>query len=259
MFRYAGSDGELGDAFNPNGATNHIAGVRNAAGNVVGLMPHPEHAVDPDVGPTGGQSAVRLPVRGHARGGDRVSEPLHRQLGLQDDEYERIVATLGREPNRAELAMYSVMWSEHCSYKSSKIHLQTLPTEGSRGARRPGPGRGRGGHRRWRRGRVQDGVALAPERDRAVPGRGDRRRRDRARHHLDGRAAGGAARPADVRPADRAAEPMALRRRGRRDRRLRQLHRRADGRRRDPLRRRALVQPVRQRDVRRASRRPTSS
>ena len=56
VFRYAGSDGALGDAFNPNGATNHIAGVRNAAGNVVGLMPHPEHAVDPDVGPTGGQS-----------------------------------------------------------------------------------------------------------------------------------------------------------------------------------------------------------
>jgi phosphoribosylformylglycinamidine synthase len=54
-FRYASENGELGDAFNPNGATNHIAGVRNAAGNVVGLMPHPEHAVDPDVGPTGGQ------------------------------------------------------------------------------------------------------------------------------------------------------------------------------------------------------------
>ena len=49
--------------------------------------------------------------------------PLHRQLGLQDEEYERIVSTLGREPNRAELAMYSVMWSEHCSYKSSKLHL----------------------------------------------------------------------------------------------------------------------------------------
>ena len=59
-----------------------------------------------------------------------MSEPLHRRLGLQDDEYDRIVTTLGREPNRAELAMYSVMWSEHCSYKSSKIHLQTLPTEG---------------------------------------------------------------------------------------------------------------------------------
>jgi phosphoribosylformylglycinamidine synthase I len=55
VFRYSARDGRLGDAFNPNGATNHIAGVRNDAGNVVGLMPHPEHAVDPDVGPTGGQ------------------------------------------------------------------------------------------------------------------------------------------------------------------------------------------------------------
>ena len=55
VFRYAGRDGVLSDATNPNGATNHIAGVRNGSGNVVGLMPHPEHAVDPDVGPTGGQ------------------------------------------------------------------------------------------------------------------------------------------------------------------------------------------------------------
>jgi phosphoribosylformylglycinamidine synthase subunit PurL len=59
-----------------------------------------------------------------------VDEPLHRRLGLTDDEHARIVRTLGREPNRAELAMYSVMWSEHCSYKSSKRHLRTLPTEG---------------------------------------------------------------------------------------------------------------------------------
>ena len=47
VFRYAGS--------NPNGSLDDIAGVRNPTGNVVGLMPHPEHAVDPDVGPTGGQ------------------------------------------------------------------------------------------------------------------------------------------------------------------------------------------------------------
>ena len=60
-----------------------------------------------------------------------VAEPLHRALGLTDDEYDRIVGTLGREPNRNELAMYGVMWSEHCSYKSSRIHLRTLPTEGS--------------------------------------------------------------------------------------------------------------------------------
>jgi len=59
-----------------------------------------------------------------------VDEPLHRRLGLTDDEHERITRTLGREPNRTELAMYSVMWSEHCSYKSSKRHLRTLPTEG---------------------------------------------------------------------------------------------------------------------------------
>jgi phosphoribosylformylglycinamidine synthase subunit PurQ / glutaminase len=55
VFRYASSAGIVDDAHNPNGATNHIAGIRNAAGNVVGLMPHPEHAVDPDVGPEGGQ------------------------------------------------------------------------------------------------------------------------------------------------------------------------------------------------------------
>jgi phosphoribosylformylglycinamidine synthase II len=59
-----------------------------------------------------------------------VEEPLHRQLGLKDDELDRIHETLGRAPNRTELAMYAAMWSEHCSYKSSKVHLRTLPTEG---------------------------------------------------------------------------------------------------------------------------------
>jgi phosphoribosylformylglycinamidine synthase len=60
-----------------------------------------------------------------------AEEPLYRQLGLKDDEHDRIVETLGREPRPAELAMYGAMWSEHCSYKSSKIHLKTLPTEGA--------------------------------------------------------------------------------------------------------------------------------
>jgi phosphoribosylformylglycinamidine synthase subunit PurQ / glutaminase len=58
VLRYSAADGSVDDAANPNGATNAIAGVRNDAGNVVGLMPHPEHAVDPDVGPTGGQPLV---------------------------------------------------------------------------------------------------------------------------------------------------------------------------------------------------------
>jgi phosphoribosylformylglycinamidine synthase subunit PurL len=52
-----------------------------------------------------------------------VDQPF-RELGLKDDEYQRIREILGRRPTEAELAMYSVMWSEHCSYKSSKVHLK---------------------------------------------------------------------------------------------------------------------------------------
>ncbi len=55
VLRYSGPDGRLGAEHNPNGAAGHIAGLANEEGNVLGLMPHPEHAVDPDVGPTGGQ------------------------------------------------------------------------------------------------------------------------------------------------------------------------------------------------------------
>ncbi|MGH2579349.1 MAG: phosphoribosylformylglycinamidine synthase subunit PurQ [Actinomycetota bacterium] len=54
-FRYCGPGGELDDEHNVNGSAGSIAGIRNPQGNVVGLMPHPEHAVDPDVGSTGGQ------------------------------------------------------------------------------------------------------------------------------------------------------------------------------------------------------------
>jgi len=58
-------------------------------------------------------------------------EPLHRRLGVTDDELEAIRDRLGgRDPNDLELAMFSVMWSEHCSYKSSRSLLRTLPTEG---------------------------------------------------------------------------------------------------------------------------------
>ena len=51
-------------------------------------------------------------------------EQPYRELGLKDDEYARIREILGRRPTDAELTMYSVMWSEHCSYKSSKVHLR---------------------------------------------------------------------------------------------------------------------------------------
>jgi len=56
--RYSSPAGVVDDAFNPNGSSNGIAGLRNEPGNVLGLMPHPEHAVDPDLGPTGGQSIL---------------------------------------------------------------------------------------------------------------------------------------------------------------------------------------------------------
>ena len=50
--------------------------------------------------------------------------------GLSPEEYDRVVKALGREPNLVELGIFSVMWSEHCSYKSSRIHLKKLPTTG---------------------------------------------------------------------------------------------------------------------------------
>src|SRR6266516_5752270 len=68
--------------------------------------------------------------------------PLHRQLGLTDEEHQRVIGSLGREPNQAELAMYSVMWSEHCSYKSSKVHLRQLPVDGPRVLQGPGENAG---------------------------------------------------------------------------------------------------------------------
>ncbi len=58
-----------------------------------------------------------------------MTEPIHRALGLTDDEAVSIEAILGRTPNHLELAMFAVMWSEHCSYKSSRLHLRRLPTE----------------------------------------------------------------------------------------------------------------------------------
>jgi phosphoribosylformylglycinamidine synthase len=66
----------------------------------------------------------------------------HAALGLTDDEYLRIGETLGRRPNHLELAMYSVMWSEHCSYKSSRIHLRRFPTEAPWVLVGPGEGAG---------------------------------------------------------------------------------------------------------------------
>ena len=70
-------------------------------------------------------TAITSPVDTTARATATPDQPQpYRELGLADDEYARIREILGRRPTDAELAMYSVMWSEHCSYKSSKMHLE---------------------------------------------------------------------------------------------------------------------------------------
>jgi phosphoribosylformylglycinamidine synthase len=66
----------------------------------------------------------------------------HRELGLSDSEYERIRELLGRDPNEVELAMFSLLWSEHCAYKHSRKLLRRLPTEGPRVLMGPGENAG---------------------------------------------------------------------------------------------------------------------
>jgi len=72
----------------------------------------------------------------------RVDLALAREHGLSDEEYARILAILGRTPSFPELGIFSVMWSEHCSYKSSKKHLRTLPSEGEQVLQGPGENAG---------------------------------------------------------------------------------------------------------------------
>ena len=157
-------------------------------------------------------------------------------LGLTEDEYALICEKQGRPPNRVELAMYSLLWSEHCAYKHSRKLLRTLPTEGPAVVMGPGENAG-----------VLDvgsDVVCAmkveshnhPSRGRALPRRRDGRRRDPARH-LRGRcAANRRPRLAALRRAAEPARSIFARRRGLGDRPLRKLDRRADGRRRALLR-----------------------
>jgi phosphoribosylformylglycinamidine synthase II len=71
-----------------------------------------------------------------------AEQPLHRALGLTDSEYERIQGLLEREPNHFELAVFSLLWSEHCGYKHSAPLLKRLPAEGARVLQGPGENAG---------------------------------------------------------------------------------------------------------------------
>ena len=141
------------------------------------------------------------------RGARPTSRMPYAELGMKREEYDRVREILGRRPTGSELAIYSVMWSEHCSYKSLQGAPEAVRHQGARvrgAARGHGRERRRGRHRRRLGGHLQDRVAQPPVLRRAAPGRRHRRRRDRARHHVDGR------------PPDRGHGLAALRRRRRR-------------------------------------------
>src|SRR5580698_2264090 len=71
-----------------------------------------------------------------------ITPALLKQHSITPDEYARIETALGRTPSFTELGIYSVMWSEHCSYKSSRVHLKRLPTESPRVVQGPGENAG---------------------------------------------------------------------------------------------------------------------
>jgi hypothetical protein len=74
--------------------------------------------------------------------GPETSAALAATMGVSDEEWARIVSVLGRKPSYTELGVFSVMWSEHCSYKSSRIHLKKLPTTGPKVVQGPGENAG---------------------------------------------------------------------------------------------------------------------
>src|SRR5260221_5058950 len=71
-----------------------------------------------------------------------ITDDVVRAHHLTAEEYRRVTDSLGREPTYSELGVFSVMWSEHCSYKSSRVHLRRLPTSGPRVIQGPGENAG---------------------------------------------------------------------------------------------------------------------
>ena len=93
------------------------------------VAPHP-------ITPNAGVSGTPMPPPA------TITPELLAQHGITPDEYRRIEEALGRTPSLTELGIYSVMWSEHCSYKSSKVHLRRLPTKSERVVQGPGENAG---------------------------------------------------------------------------------------------------------------------
>ena len=163
-------------------ATATSPASRNERGNVVGLMPHPEHAVEALTGPstdglgffTSRARTAELVDAATSRHVDTVKDAerdarrraaVRRARPQGTTSTQRIREILGRRPTSAELAMYSVMWSEHCSYKSSQGAPAPVRREGAadrRAARRHRRERRRRRHRRRLGGDLQGRVAQPP-------------------------------------------------------------------------------------------------
>src|SRR5690349_20446113 len=85
------------------------------------------------------EAARQNPVQ---RNEPKITPELIAEHGLKPDEYQRILKLIGREPSLTELGIFSAMWNEHCSYKSSKVHLRTLPTKAAWVIQGPGENAG---------------------------------------------------------------------------------------------------------------------
>ena len=165
-----------------------------------------------------------------------VTPELVAEHGLTPDEYDRVLSILGREPSLTELGIFSVMWSEHCSYKSSKVWLKNLPTEGPQVIQGPGENAGvvdlGDGHAAIFKMESHNHPSFIEPYQGAATGR----RRHHARRLHDGRAPRGQPECVALRRSGSSQDPASRLRCRRRHRRLRQLRRRSDGRRRGQFR-----------------------
>ena len=71
----------------------------------------------------------------------KINDKIIENHGIKPDEYKKIISLIGRDPNILELGIFSAMWNEHCSYKSSKKHLKNLPTKNNNLTFSPGNNR----------------------------------------------------------------------------------------------------------------------
>ena len=131
---------------NANGSLRNIAGVLNRERNVMGMMPHPERATEPLMGVHRRPGGLPIHAATRCVGGDRMSAAFSPEIIAQHQltpgEYQKVVDILGRQPTYTELGIFAVMWSEHCSYKSSRVHLKKLPTRGKLVVQGPGENAG---------------------------------------------------------------------------------------------------------------------